>query len=212
LTFTPSQTASFTPTYTQTASLTYTPSQTSSLTPTATSTSTKTNTFTPSATGSPTFTPTRTLTPTATATNTPGSSVCSLIHNGAFENQVLTLINDERTLAGLGALTDFYPIENSAGIHSDDQAANNFLSHTGSDGSTYWQREVAAGDTSRWGGEIIHAGLGAYNNPQSAMNWWMNDAPHEAIMLADYNDFGAGYAYCPTGTYGGFFTADFGHR
>jgi hypothetical protein len=25
----------------------------------------------------------------------------------------------------------------------------------------------------------------------------MNDAPHKAIILADYNDFGAGYAYCP---------------
>jgi uncharacterized protein YkwD len=135
-----------------------------------------------------------------------------LIHNGAFENQMLSLINAQRALAGLGALTDSYPLENSSGIHSDDQAANDFLSHTGSDGSTYWQREVAAGYTGRWGGEIIYAGSGAYNNPQSAVTWWMNDAPHKAIILADYNDFGAGYAYCPTGTYGGFFTVDFGHR
>ena len=118
----------------------------------------------------------------------------------------------QRALAGLGALTDSYPLENSSGSHSDDQAANNFLSHTGSDGSTYWQREVAAGYTGRWGGEIIYAGSGAYNNPQSAVTWWMNDAPHKAVILADYNDFGAGYAYCPTGTYGGFFTVDFGHR
>jgi uncharacterized protein YkwD len=134
------------------------------------------------------------------------------VHNGAFETQVLALINNQRSLAGLGALTDSYPLENSAGIQSDDQATHNFLSHTGSDGSTYWQREVAAGYTGSWGGEIIYAGLGASNNPQSAVTWWMNDAPHKAIILADYNDFGAGYAYCPTGTYGGFFTVDFGHK
>ena len=179
-------------------------------------------TFTPSRTASPSSSPTRTVSPTptpthtgaatATPTSTPVTSGCSLVHNGAFENQLLTLINQQRALAGLGALTDSYPLENSAGTHSDDQAANNFMSHTGSDGSTYWQREVAAGYTGRWGGEIIYAGSGSYNNPQSAVTWWMNDAPHKAIILADYNDFGAGYAYCPTGTYGGFFTVDFGHR
>ncbi len=162
------------------------------------------------ATGSPTFTPTRTRTPTATSTH--ASSGCNLVYNGAFESQLLTLINNQRALAGLGALTDSYPLEVSSGIQSEDQATNNFLSHTGSDGSSYWQREVAAGYTGSWGGEIIYAGSGVSNNPQSAVNWWMNDAPHKAIILADYQDFGAGYAYCPTGTYGGFFTVDFGHR
>jgi len=125
---------------------------------------------------------------------------------------VLTLINIQRALAGLGPLADSYPLEVSSGEHSDDQALNNYLAHNGLDGSTYWTREVAAGYTGRLGGEIIYAGLGASNNPQSAVDWWMNDAPHKAIILADYNDFGAGYAYCPSGTYGGFFTVDFGHR
>lgn len=125
---------------------------------------------------------------------------------------MLTLINNQRSLAGLTALTDSYPLEISSGEQSDDQALHNFLSHTGSDGSTYWQREVAVGYTGSWGGEIIYAGLGGSNNPQSAVTWWMNDAPHKAIILADYQDFGAGYADCPSGTYGGFFTVDFGHR
>jgi len=140
------------------------------------------------------------------------TSGCSLVHNGAFENQLLILINNQRTLAGLAVLTDSNPLEISSGEQSDDQALHNFLSHTGSDGSTYWQREVAAGYTGSWGGEIIYTGSGSSNNPQSAVNWWMNDASHKAIILADYNDFGAGYAYCPTGSYGGFFTVDFGHR
>jgi uncharacterized protein YkwD len=135
-----------------------------------------------------------------------------LVHNGSFENTLLTLINNERVKVGLAVLANSYPLEVSSGLHSDDQARNNFLSHDGSDGSTYWQREVNAGYTGRWGGEIIYAGSGTYNTPENAVAWWMNDAPHKAIILADYNDFGAGYAFCPSGTYGGFFTVDFGHR
>lgn len=135
-----------------------------------------------------------------------------MVHNGAFENQLLTLINNQGALVGLGTLTDSYPLESSAGIHNDDQATNNFRSHTGSDGYTYWQREVAAGYTGSWCDEITYAGSGCYNNPDSTVTWWMNDSPHKAIILADYNDFGAGYTYCPTSTYGGFFTFDFGHK
>lgn len=135
-----------------------------------------------------------------------------MIHNGAFENQLLTLINNQRVLAGMAVLTDSYPLEVSSGEHSDDMAINNYLSHDGLDGSTYWSREVAAGYSGSWGGEIIYAGSGQNNNPESAVTWWMNDPPHKTIILADYDDFGAGYAFCPTGTYGGFFTVDFGHR
>jgi uncharacterized protein YkwD len=203
-TSTPASTLTASPTYTQSVPATETRTPTASLTRTITPTLTKTV--------SGTATLTRTNTPPAAATSTPTKSGCTLVHNGAFESQVLTLINAQRAAAGLGALTDSFPLETSSGIHSDDQAANNFLSHTGSDGSTYWQREVAAGYTGRWGGEIIYAGSGSYNNPQSAVTWWMNDAPHKAVILADYNDFGAGYAYCPSGSYGGFFTVDFGHR
>ena len=60
-----------------------------------------------------------------------------MVQNGTFENQLLTLINNQRALVGLGTLTDSYPIESSASIHSDDQATNNFLSHTSSYGYTY---------------------------------------------------------------------------
>jgi uncharacterized protein YkwD len=39
----------------------------------------------------------------------------------------------------------------------------------------------------------------------------MNDPPHAAIILGThYTDFGAGYAFCSTSDYGGFFTVDFG--
>jgi len=49
------------------------------------------------------------------------------------------------------------------------------------------------------GAEIIYAGSGAYNNPQKAVNWWMNDAPHSHPPW-QITTIRAGYAYCPNGT------------
>lgn len=139
--------------------------------------------------------------------------------NSSFEAQLLVLINNERAKAvpPLPPLQENSALDASAHAHSLDMAVNNYMAHTGLDGSTYWDRELRAGYTGRWGGEIIYAGSGAYNNPASAVTWWMNDPPHRALIMdtetwADYADFGAGYAYCSTSSYGGYFTVDFGHR
>jgi uncharacterized protein YkwD len=115
------------------------------------------------------------------------------------------LINNERANAGLEPLNINYALEISAGLHSDDMAVNHFMSHTGSDGSTFWERAQRAGYGGNWGGEIIVMGVGT---PEEAVAWWMNDAPHRAMILGDLNDFGAGYAHCSSG----YFTVDFGHR
>ena len=195
------------------------PSATPSSTRTSTPTPSRTNpiptmsttTIPPSATFSSTPTRSVSTTPTATVTFTKTSS-CSPVYNSAFELQLYSLINNERKNAGLTPLVASYPLEISSGEHSLDMAINNFISHTGSDGSSYWTREVRAGYTGRWGGEIIYAGSGAYNSPESAVKWWMEDPPHKAVILGDYDDMGAGYAYCSTSIYGGFYTVDFGHR
>ena len=153
-------------------------------------------TQTPTRTATSTFTPTRTATPVTTG--------CALTHNGAYEQQLYVLINNERTKAGLELLTVNNALEISAGWHSDDMAINHFMSHTGSDGSTFWERAVRAGYTGHWGGEIIVGG----SSPESAVEWWMSDAPHRDMILGDLDDFGAGYAHCSSN----YFTVDFGHR
>jgi uncharacterized protein YkwD len=156
------------------------------------------------------------LSPTPTTINpgipTATGTLCAPVYNPSYEKQVLALINQERTTADLVNLVENSSLDSSARAHSQDMAINDFMAHDGSDGSTYWSRELAAGYTGSWGGEIIYAGSGTYNNPSSAVTWWMNDPPHKALILADYNDFGAGYAYCSGHQYGGFFTVDFGHR
>ena len=168
--------------------------------PPPSSTPTATDTATPTATATRTRTPTR----TPTRTSTPVPSGCILTHNGAYEQQLYVLINNERSKAGLALLSINYALEISSGGHSDDMAANHFMSHTGSDGSTYWERAVRAGYTGRWGAEVIAGG----SSPEAAVTWWMNDPPHRDVLLGDLDDFGAGFAHCDSN----YFTVDFGHR
>ena len=223
-TATSTETQTFTPTstYTRTYTSTYTPSPTFTVTASQTPSRTPSRTFTFSPSPSLTFTSVATLAPsftpippdtetnldpsvpTATLREPPVSSECTLTHNGDFEQQLYVLINNERANAGLEPLTVNNALETSAGYHSDDMAVNQFMSHIGSDGSTFWERAVQAGYTGHWGGEIIMGG----SSPEAAVAWWMNDAPHRDMILSDTNDFGAGYAHCSRS----YFTVDFGHR
>jgi uncharacterized protein YkwD len=148
-------------------------------------------------------TPTPTATPTESPTEEPTTPSC-LTHNSAYEDQLYAMINAIRADYGLAPLVVNYALEVSSGWHSDDMAINHFISHTGSDGSTFWQRAQAAGYTGSYGGEIIMM----TDTPQHAIDWWMNDAPHRDMILSNTNDFGAGYANCGSG----YFTVDFGHR
>jgi len=98
---------------------------------------------------------------------------------------------------------------NSARAHSTDMAVNNFVNHTGSDGSTAWQRMQRAGYVGHWGGENIYGG---YNTtPEQAYNWWLGSTPHlNNILGIYYRDVGVGYAYCSSGTYRNTYTINFG--
>jgi uncharacterized protein YkwD len=97
----------------------------------------------------------------------------------------------------------------SARRHSTDMAVNNFVSHTGSDGSTAWQRMQWAGYVGRWGGENIYGG--SNTSPEQAFTWWMNSTAHrDNILGIYYRDVGVGYAYCSTGTYRNAYTINFG--
>ena len=90
-----------------------------------------------------------------------------------------------------------------------DMACHSLLSHTGSDGSSIFQRIVAAGYNPVNYLEIIYAG----GYPQNAFNWWMNDpVHHDAILNTGITEMGAGYAYVSNSTYGGYYTVDFGSQ
>jgi uncharacterized protein YkwD len=164
------------------------------------------NLVTPTATLPSTSTP---VTPTAaagqvtaavtadagTSSGTAPATTCSFDENADFVTQLLTLINDERTGAGLPALTVNAQLATAAKDHAVDMLCNDYLSHISLDGSTPEDRVREAGFTASLVVEDLYALHPAYGgNPQSAFDWWMGDAESKADLL-NANTTVAGIAY-----------------
>lgn len=136
----------------------------------------------------------------------------------SYENQVLTLVNQRRaagaTCGGVykapaPALTLNSRLRCSARKHSKDMAVNNFFSHTGSNGSTPWQRITAAGYAYRSAAENIAAGQ---TTPSGVVTTWMNSSGHcNSIMNPNLKHLGVGYYYRASGSnYAHYWTQNFG--
>ncbi len=142
-----------------------------------------------------------------TTGNGGGTGNCNYSQNAGYVGQLESLINGERANAGLPALTINAALSTAAHGHAADMACSNMVSHTGSDGSNVHTRVVAAGYVPSYSDEIIYAGGG----PQAAVSWWMNDKIHrDAILNRNVSEIGIGHANSPNGSYGDYFTVDFG--
>lgn len=140
-------------------------------------------------------------------TVTPASG-CGAQENPDFEAEVFSLINAERAREGIGLLARNEKLDAAAQRHSNDMACNNFMSHTGSDGSSPWDRMDQAGYTWIRAAENVAAG---YSSPASVVDGWMNSAGHRANILdPSLEDVGIAHAYQSGTTYGHYWTTDFG--
>jgi uncharacterized protein YkwD len=142
------------------------------------------------------------VTPVHTAAN------CNVSLNEGYVNELLGLINAARREANIPELTINAQLTAAAQGHAEDMACNNFLSHTGSDGSLIYERLRAA--------EYMNAGfmeIIAIGTPQDAMRQWRNDAGHwEAVLNPGVTVIGIGYGYSAQSDFGGYFTVDMGGR
>jgi uncharacterized protein YkwD len=68
----------------------------------------------------------------------------------------------------------------AARLHSEDMANHNFFSHTGSDGSQFWERAAAAGFPMWGGAENIYAGRAHFD---AAFNAWSASPGHCSNMM-----------------------------
>ena len=119
-----------------------------------------------------------TPTPNATATSArPGQSTSA--GNPRFEEQVVSLVNDERRKAHCQAVRMDDKLRSAARAHSADMAANNFVDHTGSDGSSPQDRMRTAG-YSQGLSENIDRG---HNSPQDVMKAWMHNGDDRGNIL-----------------------------
>lgn len=152
------------------------------------------------------------VTATTTPTPTPGTGA------SAFEQRVLDLTNQARAQArtcGTQAYPAAAPLTSNAALraaaynHSRDMAVRNFFSHTNPDGLDPFARMRAAGYTGfTAAAENIAAGQAT---PEAVVAGWLQSPGHCAnIMNAAYRDLGVGYY--AGGSYGHYWTQDFGRR
>lgn len=143
--------------------------------------------------------------PASGATVTPNKD-CKPQQNIDYIAQILSLLNNARADAKLTPLKISGQLSGAAQGHSDDMACNNFVGHSGSNGSSIQARVAASGSAASYSDEVIFAS-GA---PQDAFNWWMNDKlRREVILNPKTADVGIGYTYLPGTAYGSYYTVDF---
>lgn len=112
---------------------------------------------------------------------------------------ISSMLNGVRSGAGAGALTYDSRLGVAANRHANDMAANNFFSHTGSDGSTVGQRVTDAGYQWNRVGENIARGQ---VDEQAVLDAWMNSSGHRANNLDPrFEDFALAKADSARGPY-----------
>jgi uncharacterized protein YkwD len=125
-----------------------------------------------------------------------------------LEHQLVALINQERAKESLPPLIMDERLMEAARGHSEDMATNDFLSHTGSDGSNPIYRMRKA-DYPLAGDEVLSIVSG---EPADVLADWMA-IQAESDILTDpaFVHIGVGYVYTNTATHEHYWTVKVGH-
>ena len=142
----------------------------------------------------------------------PTPTGCGAQADNGVAASVFSLINQMRSANGLPSLTLNNSLSAAARVHSTDMACNNFISHSGTDGSNWANRINAQGyQFSTYPLENIYVGDPQFGgDAQGAVTWWMNSQVHrENILNNRVTETGVGYVYNPDSEYGGYYTMVF---
>lgn len=127
--------------------------------------------------------------PTPTPTQQPVQQ--PVAQNGSFQQQILSLVNIERSKAGLQPLTLNSKLNQAAQNHTNDMISKGYFSHTSPSGSTMTSRVNAVGYAYSRIGENIAAGG---STASATMTQWMNSPGHKAnILNPAFRELGVGY-------------------
>ena len=96
----------------------------------------------------------------------------------------------------------------SAKLHSQDMAQNDYFSHTNQSGISSSQRMTVQGISWMRCGENIAGGGGRFLGFHS-FDGWVNSAGHRTNMFGDFKNLGVGIAYSKNSTYGFYHTQNF---
>jgi len=111
---------------------------------------------------------------------------------GSFShNEMLNSLNSIRRAAGQPPVALHNLLTRAAQQHSDDMARNQFMSHSGSDGSSMGDRINRAGYRFRAAAENVAAGQ---RDVAGVMRSWTNSNGHYRNMIGSYTHVGFGMA------------------
>lgn len=127
---------------------------------------------------------------------------CTFNENPEYVETLIELINQARADVNRPALIVNEQLTAAARKHSLDMACNNFLEHSGSDGTWTGDRLRDAGYTETFYQELLAIGL-----PQDAMIQWKTDNNQwTSIITSRVNEIGVGYVFSKFSAYGGYWT------
>jgi len=135
------------------------------------------------------------------------SGNCTYTTNDGYVQQLINLINQSRADVGRAELSVNDILMKTAQAHSLDMACNNFLNHSGSNGSWVGDRLKNAGYPNSYYLELLAIGL-----PQDAINQWKVHPKLEWDLVINSRviEIGVGYVYSKFSSYGGYWTVNMG--
>ena len=111
--------------------------------------------------------------------------------SASYASQVVDLVNQERTKAGLKPLTSDSSLTNVALVKAKDMYTNNYFDHTSPTYGSPFDMMKSFGISYTYAGENIAKGQ---RNPQEVMTAWMNSQGHrENILSPNYTKIGVAY-------------------
>ncbi|MFL6119555.1 CAP domain-containing protein [Actinophytocola sp.] len=137
-----------------------------------------------------------------------GAATSPVHADPSFEQQVISLTNQQRTANGCGALAENGALDTAARGHSGEMARTDNMSHTGANGSDVGDRLSQAGySATKWAENIAYG----QRTPQEVVDAWMRSPEHRANILdCSLAEIGVGYVANKDGV--PYWTQDFGTR
>lgn len=127
------------------------------------------------------------------------------VQDTSTEQEILKLVNAERSKAGVEPLTLNWELSRVAKFKSEDMRDNNYFSHTSPTYGSPFNMIKNFGISYSAAGENIAAGQ---KTADEVMKAWMNSSGHKAnILSANYTQLGVGKA--TGGSYGTYWTQMF---
>ncbi|WP_230986838.1 CAP domain-containing protein [Cohnella fermenti] len=129
---------------------------------------------------------------TGSGSNGSGSSDSgSTAAQSDYAAQVVSLVNEQRAAAGLGALTTDTKLTQVALAKAKDMYNNNYFDHTSPTYGSPFDMMKQFGVSYSYAGENIAKGQ---QNPEAVMTAWMNSSGHKANILgSNYTSIGVAY-------------------